>query len=97
MEAFAQSWAPRMLSVLRIMSALLVLQHGTAKILKFPPGAAPPQLRQVDYRDQSSTVIANDGSLFPGDIVALKGAHQMQMALKNKSGGGVDPHAGHTH
>jgi hypothetical protein len=35
--------------------------------------------------------------LFPGDVVAQRGAHQMQMALKNKSGGGVDPHAGHNH
>lgn len=51
----------------------------------------------VKYRDQQSVVIANDGSLFPGDIVALRGAHQMQMALKNKAGGGVDPHAGHNH
>lgn len=51
----------------------------------------------VKYRDQMSVVIANDGALFPGDVVALRGAHQMQMALKNKSGGGVDPHAGHTH
>lgn len=51
----------------------------------------------VKYRDQASAVIANDGALFPGDVVALRGAHQMQMALKNKSGGGVDPHAGHSH
>ena len=51
----------------------------------------------VKHRDQYSTVIANDGSLFPGDVVALRGAHQMQMALKNKAGGGVDPHAGHQH
>lgn len=51
----------------------------------------------VKYRDQYSVVIANDGQLFPGDIVARRGAHQLQMALKNKSGGGVDPHAGHTH
>lgn len=42
MEAFAQSWAPRMLSVLRIVSGLLLLQHGTAKLLKFPVGAVPP-------------------------------------------------------
>ena len=42
-------------------------------------------------------MIANDGSLFPGDKIALTGAHQMQIALKNKSGGGVDPHAGHSH
>lgn len=52
---------------------------------------------KVDYRDSQSVVVANDGSIFPGDIVALRGAHQMQMALKNKSGGGVDPHAGHNH
>ena len=51
----------------------------------------------VKYRDQYSAVIENDGSLFPGDVVALRGAHQMQMALKNKVGGGVDPHAGHSH
>lgn len=51
----------------------------------------------VQYRDQESTVIANDGSLFAGDVVAMKSAHQLQMAMKNKSGGGVDPHAGHNH
>lgn len=51
----------------------------------------------VEYRDQFSAVIANDGSLFPGDTVAFAGAHQMQVALKNKAGGGVDPHAGHNH
>jgi multidrug efflux pump subunit AcrA (membrane-fusion protein) len=52
---------------------------------------------QVEYRDQLSTVIANDGSVFPGDVVATRGAHQLQMALKNQAGGGVDPHAGHNH
>jgi multidrug efflux pump subunit AcrA (membrane-fusion protein) len=51
----------------------------------------------VKYKDQTSVVIDNDGSLFPGNVIARRGAHQMQMALKNKSGGGADPHAGHTH
>jgi hypothetical protein len=51
----------------------------------------------VKYRDQKSVVIANDGSLYPGDVIAMRGAHQLQMALKNKAGGGVDPHAGHNH
>ncbi|MEX0703868.1 MAG: efflux RND transporter periplasmic adaptor subunit [Planctomycetales bacterium] len=51
----------------------------------------------VLHRDQDSVVIANDGSLFPGDTVALRSAHQMQMALRNKAGGAVDPHAGHQH
>jgi len=49
------------------------------------------------HRDQTSVVIENDGTLYPGDVVARRGAHQMQMALKNKSGGAIDPHAGHNH
>jgi hypothetical protein len=51
----------------------------------------------IEYRDRDSVVIANNGSLFPGDVVAANGAYQMHLALKNKSGGGVDPHAGHDH
>lgn len=49
------------------------------------------------YQDQLWAVIQNDGSIFPGDKIALAGAHQLQMALKNKAGGGADPHAGHSH
>lgn len=51
----------------------------------------------VVYRDQLNVVIANDGAIFPGDVVARRGAHQMLMAIKNKSGGAIDPHAGHNH
>lgn len=43
-EAFAASWAPRVLSVLRIVAALLFLEHGTQKLFGFPPpmsGAGP--------------------------------------------------------
>jgi multidrug efflux pump subunit AcrA (membrane-fusion protein) len=50
----------------------------------------------VEYQDQSWVVIANDGSLFPGDVVAFAGAHQMQMELKNKASGGGGGH-GHMH
>ena len=51
----------------------------------------------VRYRDQSTVVIANDGSISQGEVVAMRSADRMQMALKNKSGGAVDPHAGHNH
>ncbi len=51
----------------------------------------------VIHRDQSSVVVANDGAVFPGDVLALRSAHQIQMAIKNKSGGAIDPHAGHNH
>jgi membrane fusion protein, heavy metal efflux system len=52
---------------------------------------------RVEYRDQDWAVIANDGALRLGANVAASAAHQVHLALKNKSGGGVDPHAGHNH
>ncbi|MGC1272231.1 MAG: efflux RND transporter periplasmic adaptor subunit [Planctomycetaceae bacterium] len=51
----------------------------------------------VEYADAEHVVIANDGSLFPGDVVALNAAHQLLMALKNRT---VDPSVaahGHMH
>jgi cobalt-zinc-cadmium efflux system membrane fusion protein len=51
----------------------------------------------VEYRDLQNVVIENDGSVFPGTAVAGKGAYQMHLAIKNKAGGGIDPHAGHNH
>ncbi len=36
LEALGTAWAPRLLSVLRIMTGLLLLQHGLGKIFKFP-------------------------------------------------------------
>lgn len=51
----------------------------------------------VVYRDRQSVVVANDGALFPGDLIAGRGAYQMHLALKNQAGGGIDPHAGHNH
>ena len=52
---------------------------------------------QVEYRDPRWVVIANDGALPLGETVALTAARQLLLALKNQSGGGVDPHAGHHH
>jgi len=51
----------------------------------------------VEHRDPRWVVLANDGRLFPGDRVAMSAAQQLQLALKNKAGGGIDPHAGHSH
>lgn len=36
LDELRTTWAPRSLSVLRIMAALLLLQYGTAKLLGFP-------------------------------------------------------------
>jgi putative oxidoreductase len=35
-DSFASSWAPRLLSILRITTAFTFLQHGSAKLLGFP-------------------------------------------------------------
>lgn len=35
-------WAPRALSILRIVAALIFMGHGTEKILHFPNGMNPP-------------------------------------------------------
>lgn len=50
----------------------------------------------VLYRDKDTVVFENDGQLV-GSIIALNGAYQMHLALKNQSGGAIDPHAGHNH
>jgi putative oxidoreductase len=42
-SGLTDAWAPRLLSVLRIVAGLCFLEHGTQKFLAFPPrtGAAP--------------------------------------------------------
>lgn len=35
-------WAPRLLSILRIVSALIFMEHGTQKLLGFPASQMPP-------------------------------------------------------
>jgi putative oxidoreductase len=41
-DTLATVWAPRVLSILRIVAALIFLEHGTQKLLGFPPHPNPP-------------------------------------------------------
>jgi putative oxidoreductase len=40
-QTLANVWAPRLLAALRVMTALLFLEHGFVKLFGFPYGAAP--------------------------------------------------------
>ena len=55
------------------------------------------QAVEVEFRDPRFVVLASDGSIHPGDIIALNSAQQLQFAFKNQSGKNTDPHAGHVH
>ena len=47
-ETLTTTWAPRILSLLRIMSAMLFMAHGTLKILGFPTSdRSPPELMSL--------------------------------------------------
>jgi putative oxidoreductase len=47
-ETLTTTWAPRILSLLRIMSAMLFMAHGTLKILEFPTSdRSPPELSSL--------------------------------------------------
>ena len=50
LNSFYASWTPRLLSVLRIVSAFLLIAHGAQKLFGFlaPPGAPrPPLMSQI--------------------------------------------------
>ena len=51
----------------------------------------------IEYRDSRQAVLANDGSIFPGDELAMNQAYSLNLAIKKASGSGVDLHAGHNH
>ena len=57
-------WAPRMLSVLRIMAGLLFMEHGMAKLFGFPSSAMQPAFPTLAW-------FAGVVECFGGALVAL--------------------------
>ena len=50
LTATLTTWAPRVLSVLRIVAALIFLEHGTQKLLGFPAAAeAGPEMMSLSW------------------------------------------------
>ena len=61
-EAFRAEWAPRLLSVLRIVVALLFLQHGLTKLVGFP-GAASANFNWFTLAPGLASLIETFGGL----------------------------------
>ena len=61
-ESFRAEWTPRLLSVLRIVVALLFLQHGLTKLFGFP-GAAPANFHWLTLAPGLASLIETFGSL----------------------------------
>lgn len=57
-------WAPRVLSILRIMAALLFLEHGSQKLLGFPASDYAPAAFSLSW-------IAGVLELFGGALLAI--------------------------
>ena len=58
-------WAPRLLSILRIIAALIFMEHGTQKLLGFPPLDRPaPELLSLSW-------VAGVLELFGGALLVL--------------------------
>jgi putative oxidoreductase len=47
MDEFCAKWRPHFLSVLRIMTGLLFLEHGTSKLLGFPHVEKVPEIASM--------------------------------------------------
>ncbi|HMK81437.1 MAG TPA: DoxX family protein [Xanthobacteraceae bacterium] len=47
LQTLETAWAPRLLSVLRIVSGLIFLEHGTAKWLNFPSLGRAPEIASM--------------------------------------------------
>jgi multidrug efflux pump subunit AcrA (membrane-fusion protein) len=52
---------------------------------------------RILHQDTKVAVVASDGEVHPGDIVALNNAYQLQLTLTSSKGGGGHSHHGHSH
>ena len=57
------AWAPRALSVLRIVTGLMIIEHGMAKLLGWPVVAAFAQLRLLSLLGLAGTIELVGGAL----------------------------------
>src|SRR3989442_3794802 len=62
-QSFFQVWSPRLLSVLRIVTALLFMMHGTAKLFQMPHQAMFDNLQLMSLMGLQGVLEAGGGLL----------------------------------
>src|SRR6202162_5354615 len=62
-QSFFQVWSPRLLSVLRIVTALLFMMHGTAKLFQIPHQAMFDNLQLLSLMGLQGVLEAGGGLL----------------------------------
>jgi putative oxidoreductase len=62
-QSFFQVWSPRLLSVLRIVTALLFMMHGTAKLFQMPHQAMFDSLQVMSLMGLQGALEAGGGLL----------------------------------
>jgi len=92
-DAPVETWSQQLVAP----ASAVVIEAAEAYVYRQSGGHFEQTPVHVLHRDASSVVIAQDGQLKPGDTIAGRGAFQIHLALKNKSGAAIDPHAGHNH
>ena len=81
-----------------VLPVAAVVQEGAESyVFAYHDGHFDRRAVRLEFRDQLWAVIAAGEGIQPGDTVALTGAHQMHLTLKNKLGPAPDPHSGHQH
>ena len=81
---FVAIWSPRLLAVLRIVAALIFLQHGTQKILGFPESSRPMNFELISLPMLSGLIELVGGAMllvgFQTRLAAFVAAGEMAFA-----------------
>ncbi len=80
-----------------VLPASALTDRGPDRVVYVPDGKTFRAIPvTVEFRDETTAVIAHDGAIFPGDELVRTGAFALGLAMQAGTGA-ADPHAGHNH
>lgn len=83
--------------VIVLPAAAVVREGPNAYVFRASGNRFERQSVQIVDQSMREVTIASDGSLFPGETVALDNAYQINLALQKSAGGGASNDHGHAH